>query len=56
LRNVSNRDLSCELFGDRFHYPVGIAPSAMHKMAHPNGEIATSKGGRLKNREKIIIA
>lgn len=44
LRDVSQRDLTCNLFGTKFSFPLAIAPSAMHKMAHPDGELATVKG------------
>jgi (S)-2-hydroxy-acid oxidase len=44
LRDVSHRDLACSIFGSKFSFPCGIAPSGMHKTAHPEGEIATAKG------------
>lgn len=27
-----------------FPYPIGIAPTAFHRMAHPEGELATCRG------------
>lgn len=32
------------MFGDSFSFPLGIAPSATHRIAHTDGEIATAKG------------
>ncbi len=43
LVNVSQRDPSVSLFGDRMPSPLLIAPTALHKMAHPEGEVATAK-------------
>ena len=43
LAGVENRDLSCTLFGQKSAMPILIAPTGFHKMAHPDGEIATAK-------------
>lgn len=43
LRDVSKRDLSVTLLGEKVSFPIGISPTAMQKMAHPDGEIATAK-------------
>lgn len=42
LRDVSNMDISTTLLGHRISSPVCVSPSAMHRMAHPDGEIASS--------------
>ncbi|KAF1781435.1 Aldolase-type TIM barrel [Phytophthora cactorum] len=42
LRDVSNMDISTTLLGHRISSPVCVAPSAMHRMAHPDGEIAST--------------
>lgn len=44
LAGVGERDLSVSLFGQRTSMPVLIAPTGFHKMAHPEGEIATARG------------
>ncbi len=36
-------DLSTELFGDRISMPLIIAPTAVHGLATPEGEIATAR-------------
>lgn len=43
LRDISNRTTSTKLFGYKVNLPVGISPTALHKLAHENGELATAK-------------
>ncbi|XP_017768714.1 PREDICTED: peroxisomal (S)-2-hydroxy-acid oxidase [Nicrophorus vespilloides] len=43
LRNVSKRDLSTTILGSKISMPLGIAPTAMQKMAHPEGEMANAR-------------
>ncbi|XP_017106728.2 uncharacterized protein Hao [Drosophila bipectinata] len=43
LRDVSRLDISCEIFGERMKWPLGIAPTAMQKMAHPDGEVGNAR-------------
>ncbi|XP_789077.2 hydroxyacid oxidase 1 [Strongylocentrotus purpuratus] len=43
LRDVSKRDLSTTILGHRVSFPCGISPTAFHKGAHPDGEIATAR-------------
>ncbi|XP_069701994.1 uncharacterized protein Hao [Periplaneta americana] len=43
MRDVSKRDQSTMVLGTAVQMPVGIAPTAMQKMAHPEGECATAK-------------
>jgi 4-hydroxymandelate oxidase len=44
LVDVSQLDLSLELFGSKIEMPILIAPTAGHLQAHPEGEVATIKG------------
>lgn len=39
LRDVSHVDTSVELFQRKFPIPIGIAPSAMQRLAGPEGEM-----------------
>lgn len=41
LVDVSEVDLSTTLLGDPVSMPIGIAPAALHGLAHPDGELAT---------------
>lgn len=43
LRNVSKVDTSAEIFGKKITFPCGFSPSAMHCLAHKDGELATSR-------------
>lgn len=43
LRDVSRRDLSTTVLGEKITFPVGVAPTAMQRMAHPDGEEATAR-------------
>lgn len=46
LRDVSNVQTSLKVFpgGNDLPFPCAVAPAAMQRMAHPDGEIATAKG------------
>ncbi|XP_046818746.1 peroxisomal (S)-2-hydroxy-acid oxidase GLO1 [Vespa crabro] len=43
LRDVSKRDISTTILGEKISMPLGVAPSAMQRMAHPDGECANVK-------------
>lgn len=43
LRDVSNIDTSATLWGAKTAFPFGLSPSAMHQLAHPDGEVGTSQ-------------
>ena len=44
LRGISEVDLSTTVLGENVALPIGIAPTATQKLAHPDGEQATAKG------------
>jgi 4-hydroxymandelate oxidase len=44
LRDVSVRCTACELFGTRLAMPILAAPTAFHRLACPEGELATARG------------
>ena len=44
LNDVSEQDTRVKALGQWMEFPIGVAPSAAHKMAHPDGEVATAKG------------
>lgn len=44
LRDVSELNTETTLLGEQVRSPIGASPSAMQKMAHPDGEIANAKG------------
>ena len=43
LVDVSKRCLETKVLGQEVSMPIGIAPTAMQKMAHPDGECAAAK-------------
>lgn len=43
LRDVEEIDISRVVFGAKLSWPFGFSPAAMHCLAHPDGEIATSR-------------
>ncbi|KAF5004861.1 hypothetical protein FDECE_8643 [Fusarium decemcellulare] len=47
LRDVDGVDVSSTIFGT--DGPLGFAPAAAHKLAHPDGELATSRAAATNN-------
>jgi len=43
MRDVSSVDLGVEIFGRRWPSPIFICPTALQRMAHPDGELATAR-------------
>ncbi|KAJ3144921.1 Hydroxyacid oxidase 1 [Irineochytrium annulatum] len=54
LRDVTNVDVSTTILGHPVSTPVGIAPSAMQCLAHPEGERGTSYAAALTNSVMIL--
>ena len=44
LVDVSERDTTTTLLGQPLPFPVILAPTSMHKLAHPEGELETARG------------
>lgn len=44
LVDVSKRDTSVEVLGARLSMPILVAPTAFHRLVHPEGEVATAQG------------
>lgn len=42
-------DTSATIFGSKISFPLGFAPAAAHKLAHQDGEIATSRAASKNN-------
>ncbi|EPE06539.1 fmn-dependent dehydrogenase family protein [Ophiostoma piceae UAMH 11346] len=43
LRDVSNLDTSTIILGTKVTFPFGFSPTAAHRLAHTDGELATSR-------------
>ncbi|KAF2880613.1 hypothetical protein ILUMI_25553 [Ignelater luminosus] len=46
LKDVSRRNMSTVVLGAKVSMPIGIAPTAMQRMAHPEGECANAKAAQ----------
>jgi 4-hydroxymandelate oxidase len=44
LRDVGTVDMSVDVLGTRLPSPIMVAPTAAHRLAHPDGELATARG------------
>ncbi|WP_207460513.1 alpha-hydroxy acid oxidase [Azospirillum sp. SYSU D00513] len=47
LRDLSGATSRSELFGEALDYPIILAPTAYHKLLHPEGELATATAASL---------
>jgi 4-hydroxymandelate oxidase len=54
LRDVSERSLTTTVLGQEVRSPILIAPTAYHRMAHPDGELATARAAA--TRGTILVA
>ncbi|VVC95442.1 2-Hydroxyacid oxidase 1 [Leptidea sinapis] len=46
LVGITNFDLQTTILGERVSMPIGISPTAMQRMAHPEGETANAKAAQ----------
>lgn len=44
LAGIGTRDLSVTVLGQQFSMPIGVAPTAYHRLAHEQGELGTARG------------
>ena len=54
LVDVSQVDLSIELFGTRWETPIVIAPVGSQRAFHPEGEVAVARAARQKAHLQIL--
>src|SRR5262245_3373634 len=54
LHDVGHLDTSVEILGQKLAYPVMLAPSALHKLAHPEGELATARGAGKADASMVL--
>lgn len=54
LVDVSKRNLSTHILGQKISFPVMIAPTAFHRLAHSEGEIATAKAASSEGTIMIL--
>ncbi|KAF9588991.1 hypothetical protein IFM89_017670 [Coptis chinensis] len=54
LIDVSHIDLSTTVLGYKISMPIMISPTAMQKMAHPDGEYATARAAASANTAMVL--
>jgi len=54
LVDVSKLDTRVTLFGKQHAFPILLAPTAYHKLAHPEGELATARGAGAAGATMVI--
>jgi 4-hydroxymandelate oxidase len=54
LVDVSHLDTRVTLFGQEHPFPIILAPTAYHKLAHPQGELATVRGAGAAGATMVI--
>lgn len=54
LRDVTAVDPGTTLLGEAVPHPVVVAPTAFHRLAHPDGEVATAKGAAAAGARFIL--
>ena len=50
LVDISHIDLTQTVLGQRISMPIGVAPTAMQKLATPEGECANARGESLMSK------
>ena len=53
LVDVSQIDLSTIILGEKLNSPIFISPTAFHRLAHPDGELARSRPS-VEHRERNL--
>jgi 4-hydroxymandelate oxidase len=54
LTDITKLDTSVSLFGQKLNYPILVAPTAFHKIMHPEGELATARGAGAASATYVV--
>jgi 4-hydroxymandelate oxidase len=54
LNDISNLDMGVSLFGQQLAHPIMIAPTAFHRIMHPEAEMATARGAGMASATYIV--
>ena len=54
LRDITDRDISTTVLGEKISLPVMISPAGSHMSAHPEGELATARGAGMSDTMMIL--
>ena len=49
LRDITDRDISTTVLGQKISMPVMVAPAGSHMVAHQDGEVATARGAGMSD-------
>lgn len=54
LKDVTKLDTRISLFGQELPFPILIAPTAFHRLMHPEGELATARGAGAASTTYVV--
>ena len=54
LVDVEVLDTSLELFGQKSDFPILLAPTALQRLTHPEGEVETARGAGVANATFVV--
>lgn len=54
MRDVSRTNLTMSILGNSFHVPIGFSPTALHRLVHEAGEVATARAAQILNIPMIV--
>jgi 4-hydroxymandelate oxidase len=54
LRDVTDVDVATTLLGTTFRTPLAIAPTTLHRAAHPDGEVATARAAAARGALMVL--
>lgn len=54
LVDVEVLDTSLELFGQKSDFPILLAPTSLHRLTHPEGEVETARGAGAANATFVV--
>jgi (S)-2-hydroxy-acid oxidase/4-hydroxymandelate oxidase len=56
MRDVSRPELATELLGASFRLPIGFSPTALHRLVHKDGEVATARAAKAAGVPMVVSA
>lgn len=54
LTDITKLDTKVSLFGTEMPYPILVAPTAFHRLMHPEGELATARGAAAASTTYVV--
>lgn len=54
LVDVEVLDTSLDLFGQKSDFPILLAPTSLHRLTHPEGEVETARGAGAANATFVV--